>query len=117
MKVTILQIVIGAFSTVTKGLLKRLEDMEIGGRVETTQKHFLERPEYWEESWRPEKICCHSNSSERPTANAVVKNSLGVNNNNNNNNINCNCKTEINFPMDDLCNLKNVVYQAIIFAK
>ena len=28
-------IVIGAFSTVTKGLLKGLEDLEVGGRVET----------------------------------------------------------------------------------
>ena len=35
MKVTIIPIVIGAFSTVTKGLLKRLEDLEVGGRVET----------------------------------------------------------------------------------
>ena len=28
---------IGAFSTVTKGLLKGLEDLEVGGRVETIQ--------------------------------------------------------------------------------
>ena len=37
MKVTIIQILIGAFITVTKGLLKGLEDLEVGGRVETTQ--------------------------------------------------------------------------------
>ena len=37
MKVTIIPIVIGAFAMVTKGLLKGLEDLEIGGRVETTQ--------------------------------------------------------------------------------
>ena len=36
-KVTIIQIVIGAFGTVTKGLLKGLEDLEVGGRVETIQ--------------------------------------------------------------------------------
>ena len=35
MKVTIILIVIGAFGTVTKGLLKGLEDLEVGGRVET----------------------------------------------------------------------------------
>ena len=35
MKVTIIIIVIGAFGTVTKGLLKGLEDFEIVGRVET----------------------------------------------------------------------------------
>ena len=37
MQVTIIPIVIGAFRTVTKGLLKGLEDMEVGGRVETIQ--------------------------------------------------------------------------------
>ena len=31
MKVTIAPIVIGAFGTVTKGLLKELEDLEVGG--------------------------------------------------------------------------------------
>ena len=37
MKVTIIPIVVGAFGTVTKGLLKGLEDLEIRGRVETIQ--------------------------------------------------------------------------------
>ena len=37
MKVTILPIVIGAFVIITKGLLKGLEDLEVGGRVETIQ--------------------------------------------------------------------------------
>ena len=37
MKVTIIPIVIGAFGTVTKGLLKGLEDLEVGGRMETIQ--------------------------------------------------------------------------------
>ena len=35
MKVSILPTVIGAFGTVTKGLLKELEDLKVGGRVET----------------------------------------------------------------------------------
>ena len=30
-------------------------------------------------------------------------------------NDNCNCKTKINCPMNGLCNLNNVLYQAIIF--
>ena len=34
---TIIPIVDGAFGTVTKGLLKGLEDLEVGGRVETIQ--------------------------------------------------------------------------------
>ncbi len=37
MQVTIIPIVIGAFGTVTKGLLKGLEDLEVGGRVETIE--------------------------------------------------------------------------------
>ena len=37
MKVTIIPIVIGAIGTATKGLLKGLEDLEVGGRVETIQ--------------------------------------------------------------------------------
>ena len=43
MKVTIVPIVIGALGTVTKGLLKGLEDLEIGGRVETIQTTALLR--------------------------------------------------------------------------
>ena len=35
MKVTIVPIVIGAFGTITKGVLKDLEDFEVGGQVET----------------------------------------------------------------------------------
>ena len=37
MKVTIVPIVIGSFGTITKGLLKGLEDLEVSGRVETIQ--------------------------------------------------------------------------------
>ena len=37
MKVTIVPIVSGALGTITKGLLKGLEDLEVGGRVETIQ--------------------------------------------------------------------------------
>ena len=43
MKVTIVPIVIGALGTVTKGLLKGLEDLEVGGRVETIQTTALLR--------------------------------------------------------------------------
>ena len=43
MKVTIIPNVIGAFGTVTKGLLKGLEDLEVGGRVETFQTTALLR--------------------------------------------------------------------------
>ena len=43
MPVTIIPIVIGAFGTITKGLLKGLEDLEVGGRVETIQTTALLR--------------------------------------------------------------------------
>ena len=43
MQGTIIPIVIGAFGTVTKGLLKGLEDLEVGGRVETIKTTTLLR--------------------------------------------------------------------------
>ena len=43
MKVTIISIVIGALSTVTRGLLKGLEDLEVGGRVDIIQTTALLR--------------------------------------------------------------------------
>ena len=68
------------FGTVTNRLLKGLEDLEVGGWVGRSKlQHHWERPEYWEESWRLEETCCHSNSCQRPTANTDEKNSLGVN--------------------------------------
>ena len=43
MQVTIIPIVIDAFGTGTKGLQKGLEDLEVGGRVETSQTTVLLR--------------------------------------------------------------------------
>ena len=60
--------------TVTEGLVKGLEDLEITVDV----LHYWYRPEYRVESRRLEETCCHSNSNERPSANTDVKNSLGV---------------------------------------
>ena len=73
MQVTIIRIVIGAFGTVIKGLLKGLEDLEVGGRVETIQTATLLRTARILR--RVLEAYCHSNSSERPSANADVKNS------------------------------------------
>ena len=42
-RVTIIPIVIGAFATVTRGLLKGLDDLEVGGRVENIQTTVLLR--------------------------------------------------------------------------
>ena len=88
MKVKIVPIVIGVFGTITKGLLKGLQDLGVGGLVDTIQiQHYWEQPEYWEASWRLEETCCHSNASEKPSAKTDAKNSKGVNNNNNNNSL------------------------------
>ena len=43
MKVRIIPIVIGVFRTVSKGLLKEMEDLEVEGRVETIQTTALLR--------------------------------------------------------------------------
>ena len=85
MKVTIVPIVIGALGTITKGLLKGLEDMEVGGLVETIQMTALLRTARILR--RELETCCHSDSSEKPSAYTDVKNSKGVNHNNNDNNI------------------------------
>ena len=37
MKVTIVPVGIGVFGTISKGLLKGMEDLEVGRRVETIQ--------------------------------------------------------------------------------
>ena len=73
MQETIIPIVIGAFGTVTKGLLKGLEDLEVGGRVETIQTTALLRRARILR--RVQETCCHSDSNEKPSANADVKSS------------------------------------------
>ena len=76
MQVTIISIVIGAFGTVSKGLLKGLEEWKLLGEWRPPKlQHYWERPECWEESWKLEETCCQSNFGERPSANADEKNS------------------------------------------
>ena len=76
MKVTTVPIVIGAWSTITKELLKGLGDLEVGRQVLLRTAKILRRV----------LTCCHSDSREKMSCNTDVKNSKGVNNNNNNNN-------------------------------
>ena len=68
---TIIPIVIGAFGTVTKGLLKELEDLEVGWRVETIQTTILLRTagilRRVLETW--------GDPSEKPSANADMNSS------------------------------------------
>ena len=74
MKVTIIPVVIGAVGTVTKGLLKGLEDLEVGGQVETIQTTALLKTAGILRRVL-EETCCRSISSEIPSAYPDVKNS------------------------------------------
>ena len=71
MKVTVIPVVIGILGRKPKRLGKNT-----GERIEIIQT--TDRPEYREESLRPEETCCRSDSCERPPVNAVVKNLLGI---------------------------------------
>ena len=76
MKVTVIPIPIGAFGTVTKGLVKGLEGLEIRGRVKTMQTtafFFLDQPACQDESWSFEETCRHSDFSGKPSTNAGGK--------------------------------------------
>ena len=75
---TLMSIVIGALGTITKRLRQGLEDLEIRGRVETTQTIALliEIDQNTEKSPGVLEVTySHSNSSEKPSANFYVKNS------------------------------------------
>ena len=72
------------FGTVVKGLLKGLEDLEVGGRVKTIQTTALLRmARILRRVPETRGDCYHSNSSKRPSANTDLKNSKGVNYNRN----------------------------------
>ena len=78
MKVTVITIVIGAFGTVTKGLVQGLEDLEI--TEDSPNCSIIEIVQNTEKSPGDFKeTCSHPNSSERTSADADVKNSQGVN--------------------------------------
>ena len=77
MNVTIIPIIVGALSTVTKRLVHGLEDLEITGRVEIIQTTKLLRSARILR--RVREICCPlKNAWEKPLVNADVTNSLGV---------------------------------------
>ena len=73
MLVTNIPIVISSFGTVTEGLLTGLEELKVGGRVETIQTTTLLRTARILR--RVLETRCHSNTSERSSANADEKKS------------------------------------------
>ena len=62
-----------AIGTIPKGLVKELEDMEIRGQVETIQTTSSLRSVRI--LGRDLETCCHSNPSEKTSANTGVNNS------------------------------------------
>ena len=65
--------VIGAFAMVTKGLLKGVDELEVGSQVETIQTTALLKTT--KILRRVLETCCHSISGEKPSAYADVNNS------------------------------------------
>ena len=82
MRMTIAPLVIGTFCTVTDGLLKGLEDLEVGGRVETIQITALLKmariPRRVLETLR--RLSVSQTPVKKPSAKTDMKNSKGVNN-------------------------------------
>ena len=79
MRVMVILIVIGILEMIPKGLESGLGELKIGGQITTIETTaVLILPEYWEESWRLEETCCHSNSSKSVSANTGVENSQEV---------------------------------------
>ena len=76
MKVMVIPIVICELGTTPKGLVRELEELKIRGRKETIQMTGLLTSARIQRSI-PE-TCCHSNSSENPSANAGLKNSQRI---------------------------------------
>ena len=73
MKVTVILIVIGALSTVSKELIKRPEDLGIRGQVKT--KSIVEIGQNTEKSPGDLRRRTVTDSRGKPSANASVKNS------------------------------------------
>ena len=78
MRVTVIPTVIGALSTVSKHLEKRLREqreMRIRGKIETNHKQYCsDQLKYLEESWRSAETCSQSNFSEDSPVRVAVKN-------------------------------------------
>ena len=75
MGMTVIPIVVVALGTVQKGVEKRLQEIEIRGRIKTIQTTAVLKSARIVKFWRPEETCCHFDSSERPPANAREKTS------------------------------------------
>ena len=67
-------IVVDALGTVLKSIERKLEELEIIGCTKPSRpQHCIDQLKYLKESWRLEKTCCYSDSSERSPDKAGVK--------------------------------------------
>ena len=73
MRVTVIAVIAVAVGTVPKGLKKGLEELEIEEEIKT-----IKTTKLWKSARRLEESCCHSNSSENPSADAGVIHPKGV---------------------------------------
>ena len=71
MKMTVISVVIGVLSTVTRGLVQGVEELEIRGRLETIQTAALLRSARILR--RVLKTCCQLDSNGKPSTNSDVK--------------------------------------------
>ena len=111
---TIIAIVIGALGTLTTGLKRWLELLEMSGNSRPFRSQVCwDRWEYSEVSWRLEKTCCHTDSRESVSVNAVVKTRKEYNNNNahNNNNDNSNNKRKNKWSTNIYINKKHNLFK------
>ena len=66
---SVILILIGAL-----GLIPGLEDVEMEDEWRPPKiQHYKDRPEYWEESWRLEETCFHTNFNEKPSSKVGVE--------------------------------------------
>ena len=76
MKVILIAIIIRALEAIHIGLVRVLDELEVGGCVYTIHCH--DRPEYFEESGRLGETFSHSGCCQRPSPYAGVKNLQGI---------------------------------------
>ena len=73
-KVTVILIAINALGTTTKFAESGLDELDSDDVLRPFQlRHRSDRSEYWEELWRLEEICWHSDFSERLSANVSLE--------------------------------------------
>ena len=70
-RLTVILIIVNALGKVPKVLKEKLEGLEESRPFKL--QHCWDRPEFWEESRTLEETCYHSDSSEKPLANADRK--------------------------------------------